>query len=318
MAGAGRPRRAASAALRRPVGRSRHALCGATRAPAPAATSPTHYDLGQRLLRADARPDDDLLVRACSSARTRRSRRRASPRSTGSAASSSSRPEDHLLEIGTGWGALRASTPPPATAAASRPPRSRASSTSSRRERVADAGLADRVTVLLADYRDLAGRYDKLVSVEMIEAVGAEYYDTFFATCALAARAPDGLHGAAGHHRGRPALRAARARASTSSSATSSRAAASRRSRRCCRPPRRAERPAPRRPRGLHAALRDARWPPGATNLARNAEAVARAHRRALPPPVELLPLLLRGRLRRGATWATRRCSSPAAREGLT
>jgi cyclopropane-fatty-acyl-phospholipid synthase len=47
-------------------------------------------------------------------------------------------------------------------------------------ERVRAAGLEDRVRVVLADYRDLEGRYDRLVSVEMIEAVGWEYYRTFF------------------------------------------------------------------------------------------------------------------------------------------
>ena len=52
------------------------------------------------------------------------------------------------------------------------------------RERVAREGLTDRVQVLNADYRELSGTYDKLVSIEMIEAVGAEYYDTFFAKCA--------------------------------------------------------------------------------------------------------------------------------------
>jgi cyclopropane-fatty-acyl-phospholipid synthase len=45
------------------------------------------------------------------------------------------------------------------------------------------AGLEDRVTVLLQDYRDLRGRYDKLVSIEMIEAVGWEHLDTYFAAC---------------------------------------------------------------------------------------------------------------------------------------
>jgi len=50
--------------------------------------------------------------------------------------------------------------------------------------RVAEAGLQDRVTVLHTDYRDLHGRYDKLVSVEMLEAVGADYYEPFFSKCA--------------------------------------------------------------------------------------------------------------------------------------
>lgn len=92
------------------------------------------------------------------------------------------RPGDHLLEIGTGWGGL-------AIRAASRYGCRVTTTTISReqyalaRERVAAAGLADRVTVLSEDYRDLTGSYDKLVSVEMIEAVGHQYYDTFFARC---------------------------------------------------------------------------------------------------------------------------------------
>jgi cyclopropane fatty-acyl-phospholipid synthase-like methyltransferase len=47
-------------------------------------------------------------------------------------------------------------------------------------ERIARAGLQDRVEVLLCDYRDLTGQYDKLVSIEMIEAVGQRYLPTFF------------------------------------------------------------------------------------------------------------------------------------------
>jgi cyclopropane-fatty-acyl-phospholipid synthase len=64
-------------------------------------------------------------------------------------------------------------------------------------ERVRAAGLEDRVTVLASDYRDLRGRYDKLVSIEMIEAVGWQYFDNFFRRCGelLSGR----LHAAAGH-----------------------------------------------------------------------------------------------------------------------
>jgi cyclopropane-fatty-acyl-phospholipid synthase len=51
------------------------------------------------------------------------------------------------------------------------------------RERVAQAGFQDRITLLLEDYRDLEGEYDKLVSIEMIEAVGQKYYETYFAQC---------------------------------------------------------------------------------------------------------------------------------------
>jgi cyclopropane-fatty-acyl-phospholipid synthase len=91
-------------------------------------------------------------------------------------------PGDHLLEIGTGWGSM-------ALHAASRHGCRVTTTTISRaqwelaRERVARAGLAGRVTVLLEDYRDLTGRFDKVVSVEMIEAIGAEQYRTFFRRC---------------------------------------------------------------------------------------------------------------------------------------
>jgi cyclopropane-fatty-acyl-phospholipid synthase len=91
-------------------------------------------------------------------------------------------PRDHLLEIGTGWGALAVH------AAATRG--CRVTTTTISREQhdhavavVRRAGLQDRVTVLLSDYRDLTGRYDKLVSIEMIEAVGWRNIGTFFAKC---------------------------------------------------------------------------------------------------------------------------------------
>jgi cyclopropane-fatty-acyl-phospholipid synthase len=90
--------------------------------------------------------------------------------------------DDHLLEIGTGWGGF-------AIHAASRYGCRVTTTTISReqhdwaREKIAAAGLADRVTLLLDDYRDLRGRYDKLVSIEMIEAVGARYLDTYTAQC---------------------------------------------------------------------------------------------------------------------------------------
>jgi cyclopropane-fatty-acyl-phospholipid synthase len=100
-------------------------------------------------------------------------------------------PNDHLLEIGTGWGSM-------ALHAASRFGCRVTTTTISEQqyelaqERVRSAGLSDRVTVLLEDYRDLTGTYDKLVSIEMIEAVGAEYLETFF--CQVGSLlAPDGL-----------------------------------------------------------------------------------------------------------------------------
>ncbi|MEM7246387.1 MAG: cyclopropane-fatty-acyl-phospholipid synthase family protein [Acidobacteriota bacterium] len=101
------------------------------------------------------------------------------------------RPDDHLLEIGTGWGSL-------ALHAAERYGCRVTTTTISAEqhalasERIAQAGLTDRVTLLLEDYRDLTGRYDKLVSIEMIEAVGHQYLDTYFRTCSDRL-APDGL-----------------------------------------------------------------------------------------------------------------------------
>ena len=92
------------------------------------------------------------------------------------------RPTDHLLEIGSGWGGL-------ALHAAQRFGCRVTTTTISReqwrltRERVMAANLGDRVEVLCVDYRDLDGTYDKLVSIEMIEAIGHEYYDTYFAKC---------------------------------------------------------------------------------------------------------------------------------------
>ena len=89
------------------------------------------------------------------------------------------RPDDHLLEIGTGWGGL-------AIHAASRYGCRVTTTTISgeqRREavrRVRAAGLSDRVTVLKCDYRDLRGSYDKLVAVEMVEAVGWRNFERFF------------------------------------------------------------------------------------------------------------------------------------------
>ena len=100
-------------------------------------------------------------------------------------------PDDHLLEIGTGWGAM-------AAYAASRYGCRVTTTTISEEQRagalrrIQDAGVEDRVTVLLDDYRDLRGRYSKLVSLEMIEAVGWQYFDAFFRRCSELLE-PDGL-----------------------------------------------------------------------------------------------------------------------------
>jgi cyclopropane-fatty-acyl-phospholipid synthase len=100
-------------------------------------------------------------------------------------------PRDHLLEVGTGWGgmAIYAATHygcRVTTTTISQEQYKLAS------ERVRAAGLEERVTVLLKDYRDLDGQYDKLVSIEMIEAVGHDFYDTYFGKCAALLK-DDGL-----------------------------------------------------------------------------------------------------------------------------
>jgi cyclopropane-fatty-acyl-phospholipid synthase len=101
------------------------------------------------------------------------------------------RPSDHLLEIGTGWGALAIH--------AARTRGCRVTTTTISRqqyeyavEQVRRAGLSDHVTVLMEDYRDLRGRFDKLVSIEMIEAVGWRHIGRFFGQCSRLLE-PDGV-----------------------------------------------------------------------------------------------------------------------------
>jgi len=100
-------------------------------------------------------------------------------------------PGDHLLEIGSGWGSL-------AIHAATRHGCRVTTTTLSEAQyahtcqRVEALGLAQRVTVLREDYRDLRGTFDKLVSIEMIEAVGHRYLPDYFNQCARLLK-PDGL-----------------------------------------------------------------------------------------------------------------------------
>ena len=98
---------------------------------------------------------------------------------------------DHLVEIGTGWGGM-------AIYAAQNYGCRVTTTTISQeqydfaRQRVNALGLNDQVTVLKEDYRKLTGRYDKLVSIEMIEAVGRQYFSEYFSRCADLLK-PDGL-----------------------------------------------------------------------------------------------------------------------------
>ena len=92
------------------------------------------------------------------------------------------KPEDHVIEIGTGWGGF-------AIHAAQKYGCRVTTTTISKQQyemawqRVNEAGLQDRIELLLEDYRDLEGSYDKLVSIEMIEAIGSDQYDTYFDQC---------------------------------------------------------------------------------------------------------------------------------------
>ncbi|MBD3633452.1 MAG: class I SAM-dependent methyltransferase [Methylophaga sp.] len=100
-------------------------------------------------------------------------------------------PDDHLLEIGTGWGGC-------ATFAALNYGCRVTTTTISREQyehavkRVEELGLEDKVTVLLQDYRDLKGQFDKLISIEMVEAVGHHFIDDYFKHCSQLLK-PDGL-----------------------------------------------------------------------------------------------------------------------------
>lgn len=141
-----------------------------------------HYDLGNPLFRLFLSGDlmyssaiyarEDETLEAASFRKLERICRKLELRST-----------DHVVEIGSGWGGF-------ALHAASRYGCRVTTTTISReqydlaRQRVAAAGLGDRVEVLLEDYRDLKGRYDKLVSIEMVEAIGHQYLETYFATAA--------------------------------------------------------------------------------------------------------------------------------------
>jgi cyclopropane-fatty-acyl-phospholipid synthase len=100
------------------------------------------------------------------------------------------RPEDHVLEIGTGWGAFAEH--------AVRHYGCRITTTTISRQQFEYAAdrfdsfsAGSRIELLFEDYRDLRGQYDKLVSIEMFEAVGLRYYDQFFSVCDRLLR-PDG------------------------------------------------------------------------------------------------------------------------------
>jgi cyclopropane-fatty-acyl-phospholipid synthase len=100
-------------------------------------------------------------------------------------------PHEHLLEIGTGWGslAIHAATKYGCRVTTTTLSEAQYAHTL---QRVQALGLTQRITVLREDYRDLSGRFDKLVSIEMIEAVGHRYLPTYFRQCAALLK-EDGL-----------------------------------------------------------------------------------------------------------------------------
>jgi cyclopropane-fatty-acyl-phospholipid synthase len=100
-------------------------------------------------------------------------------------------PDDHVVEIGTGWGGF--------ALFAAQNYGCRVTTTTISKEqyqlanqRFQSAGLADKITLLFRDYRKLSGHFDKLVSIEMIEAVGHQFLDAFFAACSRLLR-EDGM-----------------------------------------------------------------------------------------------------------------------------
>ncbi|MFT7218951.1 MAG: cyclopropane-fatty-acyl-phospholipid synthase [Candidatus Azotimanducaceae bacterium] len=100
-------------------------------------------------------------------------------------------PEDHLLEIGTGWGAMAIHAAQAYGCKVTTTTISAEQYTYTAAE-IKRLGLEDQITLLSMDYRKLSGQYDKLVSVEMIEAVGDKYLDSYFSQCAQLLK-PDGL-----------------------------------------------------------------------------------------------------------------------------
>ena len=149
-----------------------------------------HYDLGNEFFRLFL--DDGLMYSSAMFASPADTLEQASERKLRRICEKLDlRAGDHLLEIGTGWGGMAL------YAAREYGCRVTTTTISAKQhalatERVRAAGLGERITLLRSDYRDLQGRYDKLVSIEMVEAVGHQYLDGYFERCA-ALLAPGGL-----------------------------------------------------------------------------------------------------------------------------
>lgn len=100
-------------------------------------------------------------------------------------------PTDHVLEIGSGWGGnaiyMAGTYGCKVTSVTISKEQQKLAM-----ERVAEAGLTDKVEVIIKDYRDIKGKFDKIVSIEMLEAVGHNYYEEYFAKCNEVLK-PDGI-----------------------------------------------------------------------------------------------------------------------------
>ena len=253
----------------------------------------------QRLLRPDARPDDDLLVRGCSSDASRLSPTRSAASSTGSAASSTS-------DRTTRWsrsapaGAASPSTPPPTTDAGSPPRRSQPRSSTSPasgwpRPGSRTSSPSDPTTTATS-----AGRYTKLASIEMIEAVDWRDHDDVLRHLLAPARARR-ADGAAGHRDRGQAPSTARSTTRTSSSASCSPVVAFPRwSRSCGSATRRDLRLVELRDIGRQLS-RDAPSLARRTSTSTATQSVRSHSVRRLPAAVDVLPLLLRSGVPRAA-----------------
>jgi cyclopropane-fatty-acyl-phospholipid synthase len=149
-----------------------------------------HYDLGNRLF--ELFLDDSMMYSSAIFAHADESLESASRRKLDRICSKLQlSPATRVIEIGTGWGgfaihAARHYGCHVTTTTISREQHDEAA------RRIQQAGLGERVSLLLQDYRDLGGTYDRLVSIEMIEAIGHQYLDTYFSKVATLLQ-PDGM-----------------------------------------------------------------------------------------------------------------------------
>src|SRR6185312_2586776 len=161
-----------SARLSRPLRRATHWLRRNSREGS-ARNIAAHYDIGNELYRLML---DETMAYSCGIFQSEQATLAQASRAKFDAACSklALAPGDHLLEIGTGWGGLAIHAARHYGCRVTTTTISRAQHDYAR-ERIEAAGLGDRITLLLTDYRELSGCYDKLVSIEMVEAVGAQY-----------------------------------------------------------------------------------------------------------------------------------------------